>query len=73
VNGVEGQERLAVLETTVEQLRDEVSQLNASTKALVDAWNTATGVVKFVKLMSTMIAAMGAVWLFIRHGFKAGV
>jgi hypothetical protein len=54
------------------RLEEKFDDLATSTKALVEAWNTATGVVKFVKLLSTLIAAVGAIWLFIKHGFKAG-
>ena len=54
------------------RLEEKFDEMNSSTKALVEAWNTATGVVKFVKLLSTLIAAVGAIWLFTKHGFKAG-
>jgi hypothetical protein len=46
-------ERLAVLETEVEAMRSEVKELRAEIRALVDAWNAATGLVKFIKLLST--------------------
>jgi hypothetical protein len=52
-----------------ERLESKVDDLTASTKALVEAWQTATGVVKFVKYLSTFIAAVGTVWFFVTHGF----
>jgi hypothetical protein len=70
VSGEDNHERLALLESTVERLRDEVVELNKSTKALVEAWNTATGLLKFVKMLSTFIAAAGVIYFFFTHGFK---
>jgi hypothetical protein len=61
-------ERLAVLETEVEAMRSEVKELRAEIRALVDAWNAATGLVKFIKLLSTVLAALGAIYMFVAHG-----
>lgn len=63
-----GREAIAVLARDVELLREEVEELSKSTQALVDAWNTATGLVKFIRLLSTVAAAMGALYMFLRHG-----
>lgn len=57
---------LALLQLEVEQLRGEVAELSASTKALVEAWNAAGSVVKFVKWVSTFVAAIGTVYLFFK-------
>jgi hypothetical protein len=35
-------------------LRDEVAELNRSTKALVDAWNAANSLVRFIKVLATI-------------------
>jgi HAMP domain-containing protein len=59
---------LALLRREMEELRAEVGELTSSTKALVEAWNTATGLVRFVKFLSTLIAALGAIYLFVRYG-----
>jgi hypothetical protein len=67
------QAAIAVLQSQLERLRAEVGELSKSTKALVDAWNTATGMVKFVKLLSTVVAAIGAIYLFVKHGFTRPV
>jgi hypothetical protein len=61
---------IAALEEQVRELRDDVEDLARSTKALVDAWNTATGMVKFVKLLATLVAAVGAIYVFFAHGFS---
>lgn len=52
-----------------ERLEGKVDDLTTSTKALVEAWNTTTGVIKFVKALSALIAAFAAIWLFLSHGF----
>lgn len=62
---------IAVLQAEVVQLRDEVKELSDSTRALVEAWNAAGGIVKFVKWLSTLVAAIGTVYLFVKHGFTA--
>lgn len=61
---------LALLKTEVDALRDEVAALTKSTGDLVAAWNAAATFVKFIKLLSSLIAAGGAIWLFFRSGWK---
>jgi alkylhydroperoxidase/carboxymuconolactone decarboxylase family protein YurZ len=57
------------LRVEVEMLRDEVAELNRSTKALVDAWNAANSLVRFVKVLASIAAAVSAIYFFVRHGF----
>lgn len=61
---------LAVLKTEVDALRVEVGELTKSTSDLVAAWNAASTFIKFVKLLSTIIAAVGAIWLFVKNGWS---
>lgn len=61
--------KLAVLRSEVRQLRDEVKQLSSETRALVDAWTAATGLLRFVKVVSTLVAALGVIYFFLTHGF----
>ena len=60
------------LEAKVERLSDDVKELRAEIHDLVDAFNTARGVVKFVKVLSTTIAAVSAavagVWALFHIG-----
>lgn len=65
---------LALVLREVKDLRGDVAAHRAETEGLIEAWKTAGGVVKFVKLLSTVLAALGAVYLFFRHGIvpKAG-
>lgn len=59
------------LQDEVKELRSEVKELTASTKALVEAWDTATNVVKFVKLLASIVAAIGVIWFFVTYGFPS--
>lgn len=56
----------AGLEQEVHALRVEVRDLNEQVRGLVEAWNTAQGVVKFMKMMGSMATAAAAVWVLIR-------
>lgn len=62
-------ESAPVTQAEFARLEQKVDELTESTKALVEAWRTANGVVKFVKWVSTFVAAVGVIWLFITHGF----
>lgn len=54
------------LRTEVSQLRAEVSELTTSVRELVVAWNTARGVVRFVRWMGALATAVTALWALIR-------
>ena len=42
-------------------IRHEVAELKSAVKDLVDAWNTARGVVRFVKWMGSIATALSAI------------
>lgn len=50
----------------VQALRREVRQLSDEVKGLVDAWNTAQGVVKFMKLLGGLATAATALYALLR-------
>lgn len=58
--------------TEIARLEAKVDQLSLQVGELVEAWNTARGVVKFVKYLSatvtTVSAAIGAVWALFHLG-----
>lgn len=47
-------------------MREEFVRLNNSIESLVQAWNTASGVVKFVKWLGGLATAAAAIYLMIR-------
>jgi len=49
-------------------LRQDVAALSRDVKDLVDAWNTARGVVRFVKLLGSVATAVAAMWALIKIG-----
>lgn len=50
------------LSREVHHLRREVSELSQNVRDLVDAWNTARGVVRFVKTLGSIATAGAALW-----------
>ena len=52
-------------------LRTEVRDLNAQVRGLVEAWETAQGIVKFMKFLGTMATAGAAIWALVSIA-KAG-
>lgn len=59
----------AVTKAEFDRLEGKLDDLSKSTEALVEAWKTAGGLVKFVKFLSTFVAALGSLWLVVRYGF----
>ena len=63
---------IAELQADVGALRVEVKELTTATKDLVEAWKAAGSVVKFVKYASTLVTALGILWVGARHFFGWG-
>lgn len=49
----------------IHALRIEVRDLNAQVRGLVEAWETAQGIVKFMKFLGTMATAGAAIWALV--------
>lgn len=47
-------------------VRAELRELSAQVRGLVDAWQTAQGLVKFMKLLGSMATGATALWLFVK-------
>ena len=58
---------LAALRKCVEEMKALDDELHEEVKELLRAWDTATGLVAFIKWLSGLAAAIGMLWLFI-HG-----
>jgi hypothetical protein len=52
----------------VHHLRREVSELSSNVSALVDAWKTAQGVVRFVKVVGAIATSAAALWALVKLG-----
>lgn len=50
------------LKEQIDALAQAESAQTAATAELVEAWNTGTGVVKFVKWLASVIGALGVLW-----------
>lgn len=55
-------------ELSLESLAREVRALRGDVRELVSAWNTARGVVRFVKLIGAMATSVAAIWALWRIG-----
>jgi hypothetical protein len=58
---------LALLRADMDQMKSDVKELRKEIKGLLDAWNTATNVLSFVKWM----AGIGTAAAFLWAAFKA--
>ena len=60
---------LALLRQDVDEIKASLKDLKDQIRELVDAWNTASGLVRFIKWLSILIAAMGVIWAFLSGYF----
>jgi len=61
---------LALLRQDIEEVKRDMKELKAEVKSLLEAWNTATGLLKFIKWSATMIAAAGVLIAAIKYYFR---
>jgi hypothetical protein len=54
--------------TDLARVEKKVDDLTLEIRSLVDAWNTARGVVKFVKVIGSVATAITAVWALLKIG-----
>ena len=52
----------AEIKRELAEVRSDIQALRTDVQDLVSAWKTATGVVKFVKRLSTLMAAMAVIY-----------
>ncbi|WP_397578452.1 hypothetical protein [Sphingorhabdus sp.] len=60
---------MALIRADLEAMQSELKAVRKELKGLLDAWNTATGVVRFVKWLSTLVTA-GAIIFAAFKGFS---
>lgn len=59
----------ALIRADLEAVQEELKAVRKELKDLLDAWNTATGVVRFVKWLSTLLTAFAVIFAAIK-GFE---
>ena len=57
---------IALIRADLEAMQEELKAVRKDLKDLLDAWNTATGMVRFVKWLSTLMAALAVVYATIK-------
>ncbi|MFM7028851.1 MAG: hypothetical protein ACKOXK_09300 [Chakrabartia sp.] len=60
---------MALIRADLEAVQEELKAVRKELKDLLDAWNTATGVVRFVKWLSTFVTALAVIFAAIK-GFE---
>ena len=60
---------MALIRADLEAMQSELKAVRKELKGLLDAWNTATGVVRFVKWLSTLVT-VGAIIFAAFKGFS---
>lgn len=54
--------QIALLQKEVEDLTTDIKELKTLVQGLVDAWTTATGLLKFVKILGVIGVGASAIW-----------
>jgi hypothetical protein len=60
---------LALLRQDMDSMKDDLKAARAEVKELLDAWRTATGMLVFIKWLSTLGVAVAAFWALIKGKF----
>jgi len=60
---------IALIRADLEAMQSELKAVRQELKDLLDAWNTATGVVRFIKWLSTLVTALAVIFAAIK-GFS---
>lgn len=55
----------------VRQLQREVAELSANVRDLVEAWRTARGVVRAVKVLGAIATSFAAMWALVKLAWSA--
>jgi ribosomal protein S12 methylthiotransferase accessory factor YcaO len=61
---------MALIRADLEAVQSELKAVRKELKDLLEAWNTATGVVRFIKWLSTLVAAIAVITAAIK-GFSS--
>ena len=61
---------IALLRQDMDEMKIYLARLEAQVSGLLEAWRTATGLVKFMKWIAGAMAAAALIWLFIKDHIK---
>ena len=61
--------QLAALKNDMEEMKHDVKELKAEVKDLLEAWNTATGMLKVIKWLVGVASAGAVIWAAFK-GYK---
>ncbi len=53
---------LAMLRQDMERLNHSLQELKGQVSELLEAWNTANGLVRFIKWTAGLVTALGVIW-----------
>lgn len=56
------------METSVDRFVIQLAAIEKGNKDIIDAWNTASGLVKFIKWLAGLMAAIWSIWYMVTHG-----
>ncbi len=57
---------IALIRADLESMQEELKAVRKELKDLLDAWNTATGMVRFVKWLSTFATALAVLYATVK-------
>lgn len=58
---------MALLMQDMAEMKKSMDSLQGQVRQLLEAWNTASGLVKFVKWMAGLVTAVTVLWTAINH------
>jgi hypothetical protein len=61
---------MALIRAELEAVQEELKAVRVELKGLLDAWNTATGVVRFVKWFATLVTASAVIFAAVLAAIK---
>lgn len=61
---------IALLRQDMDEMKADMKELKGQVKELLEAWNTASGLVRFVKWLAGLAAAIGILWAYFTGHYK---
>ena len=61
---------IALLRQDMDEMKIYMARMETQVAGLLEAWRTATGLVKFMKWIAGAVAACAVIWIFIKDHIK---